>query len=579
MRRPRPVLSAFIVLFQLGGMFMLPWIVGLIAALFFEVSQVAETAPALFLISVVYIFPVFVLQLVGVFIKTSRELRDLRKRGERTSKWFLEVLARHVSIITPRGWAVMWTGVAFLVLALSVKWASLGTLSVLAFLLFYGVVGVSSLLSAFFARSFEMSLGRRGGEISRMMSPALVRAGEAAEERFTLARVPVPIGYCLLIDDDLHPKLSTKSRHVLGAGVKHTQITVSGKLRRTPRGLYRVGPAKIWYQDLLGLTKISVASVAMAELKVVPRFCELLVVSPPRSTQKSPDIVTRPHRFPTDDYFRFKEYTPGDDTRRINWKLSVRTGRLQIRIPETREVSVDTVILALDTFMDASRLPDAVGVEEVLDRLVETWISLAAELKADGEKVTLVAVADDGRGGLQIEQMDANRTPTPKWQDLGARVRWQSQIDLPDLLEDVGPDVHGVAMSARFQAPPPEPFPGQRLSWIYYPPDEALGPNEPPLWQHLVGPGPGAGKRLAAAFFKLPYPAGSDENAFFAQIRGVFRERKLYSARQRLRALARGRGRSILSNLVARGDVVYRLEPGPHRHRIIGMSAGGGGAS
>ena len=525
-------------------------------------------------ICALYVIPVLLLQLSGVVLKTGRELRQLRQAGQQQRGWFLHVLSRHVSIVTPRGWALLLTGLAFLLASLAYRWASLGTLAMLAFLMFYGVVGLSAFVSAFLARGFSRGMMRRGGEISRGMSPALALAGEAAEERFTLTRVPVPPGYCLLIEDELPAKLQTHTRHAVGAGAAQTRVTVSGRLRRTPRGLHHLGPARIWYQDILGLTRISVASSAMAKLKVVPRFCELVIVRPPRSAMQSPDVVSRPHRFPTEDYFRFKEYTPGDDTRRINWKLSIRTGRLQIRVPETREVTTNTVILVLDSYIMPVQLPHAVGVEHVLDRLVETWLSLADVLVEQGEKVTLVAVADSGGGALRAERMPANNNPRPRWQDLGARVRWQSDVDLPQMLGEVGSAVHGVAVSARFAAPPPQPFPGQQLSWIYLPPDQALGPPDPAFWRYMVGQGRGAGTRLMSALVRLPFPAGSDDNAVTAQLRTVLREKRQYEARRALRGMAWSGGQQVLGALVARGDVVYRLEPGIRRHRIVGVSAG-----
>src|SRR5690606_18283182 len=123
----------------------------------------------------------------------------------------------------------------------------------------------------------------------------------------------------------------------------------------------------------------------------------LEIVEPPRSKHQTPDVVVRPHRFPQEDFFRFREYARGDDTRRIHWKLSVRAGRLTLRVPEAREQSVRNVVLVLDSFLPGRGTgDDAVGLADVLDALVETWVSLAAELVTRGDAVTLVAAVDDG---------------------------------------------------------------------------------------------------------------------------------------------------------------------------------------
>ncbi|AKF04097.1 DUF58 domain-containing protein [Sandaracinus amylolyticus] len=580
--RTHPLISMATVAFHLAGTFALPIVVGLVAALFLEVSQVAETAPTLLLFTVVFLFPVFLMQLVGIVRKTRIEVAQLRaerrERGEPIALGFerwMEVLARHAAVITPRGYSLLFAGLVFLVAALGFQWGDLGLVATMGLLLFYGVVGVTSFLSAFLVRGFAREAERRRANVRREMSPAVVLSGEPGEERFHLIGVPVPPGYHLLVEDVLPDELGTETRHVIGAGVRTQEAIVSGKLRRSPRGLYRLGPATIGYQDVLGLTRVSVAAVASCELKVLPRFRPLEIVEPPRSKHQSPDVVVRPHRFPQEDFFRFREYARGDDTRRIHWKLSVRAGRLTLRMPESREQSVRTVVLVLDAFLPGRGTgDDAVGLADVLDALVETWVSLAAELVDRGDAVTLVAAVDDGRGGLRIESV-SGRAPRTRWQDLGARARWQDRFDLPALLESVGPATDGVAVSARFDAPPPLPFQGQRFTWIYRKPEEALGPPEPGFWTVYLG-GAGLGTRLLA-MIRLPFPVGSDENTLGARWRRYRYERARYDARQRLRARVRRGAQSVVAALIARGDAVYTLEPGPVAHRLVGVSAGRGG--
>ena len=64
---------------HLGGMFVLPFLLGFVAALFFEVSEVAETLPMLLGVGLVLIFPAFVAQLLGLILKVRREFRMLRE--------------------------------------------------------------------------------------------------------------------------------------------------------------------------------------------------------------------------------------------------------------------------------------------------------------------------------------------------------------------------------------------------------------------------------------------------------------------------------------------------------------------
>jgi len=560
----------FAIAWNVCGLFMMPFVLGFVAALFFEVSEVGDTLPFLLLVSALVITPSFLALLVGVIWKSARELRLLRQSGRYTGRAALATIARHVSIVTPRGWAVLITGGFFIVFALGMKWADLSLVATLALAVFYGVVSASAFLSAFIVSNFEAQLKSRAS-VERQMSPAVVHAGDPAEERFIFRRVPVPPFYFLLVEDELPDRLATVSRYAVGAGARRAELLVGGRLRRSPRGVYRLGPAHIYYQDALGFTQVSVASLATTELKVLPRFRHLVIVEPPRSRLDKPDVLTRPHRFPTEDHFRFRDYMTGDDTRRIHWKLSVKTGRLQLRTPETREISTKNVLLVLDAYLPAGRmLADGVGVEEVLDKLVETWISLAKELVERGDRVTLACVARDKQGTPAVEVMQAGKGGHVRWQDLGARVLWQGTHDLPRLLDEAGESHHAVVVSSRFQAPPPEPFKGETLTWVYLPPEKALGEKDPTLLQALAG----TPVRAFLWLFRLPFPVGSDENAFFAQIRIFQQQAMRLGARQRLRAIAARDGRRIFQQIVGRGDTVYRLDTGIGTHRLVGVSAG-----
>lgn len=577
MRTPHPLLSLGGIGLNGCGLFVMPFAVGFASSLFFEVSEVSDTAGVMLVLALIFIAPPLVLQALGVVIKVGHERRFLRERGRLDGAAFLASVHRHMRIVTPRGWAALVTGLWFVGLALAFKWASLGLLAVLSLLLFYIVLGATSFLSTFQVRTFAAGLGRGVSGIRREMSPAVVLSGEEAEERLHLTRVPVPAGFTLVIDDPNAPELGTESRYAVGAGARRAMVTVSGRFRRTPRGLFRLGPARIWYQDVLGFTRVSVASLATAELKVLPRFRPLEIIEPPRSRLEAPDVLTKPHRFATEDHFRFKEYVSGDDTRRIHWRLSVRTGHLQVRQPETKEATTRQVILVLDSFLPPGRmLKDAVGISQILDSLVETWISLADELSERGDQVTLVAAVDDGDGNLRVERLPCGGTDRRRWQDLGARARWQGVFDLPDTIGVLGKGVHGVAVSSRFFPPPPEAAGSEgEFTWVYLPPLTALGKREPPFWEVSVGPGPGAALRLVGRVFRQPGPAGSDENALVRQVKDTVVLWRHHQARRRLRLVAFHEGLRTMALLQERGDTVYRLDPGAAGHRLVGLVAGG----
>jgi uncharacterized protein (DUF58 family) len=570
MRQPHPLLSLAGISANGCGLFVMPFAVGLAAALFVDVSEVADTGLVLTILALIFIAPALLMQLLGVVLKVGRERRYLHEAGERSGAALLASIHRHMRIVTPRGWIALLIGLFFVAVALSAKWASFGVLAVLTLLLFYSVLGLTSFLSTFQVQTFQSGLGRGNSGIRREMSPAVVLSGEVAEERIHLTRVPVPSGFMLLVEDENPPELGTESRYSVGAGARRKVVTLSGRFRRTPRGLHRLGPARISYQDAFGFTRVNVASMATAALKVLPRFRDLEIVEPPRSRLEAPDVLTRPHRFATEDYFRFKEYAPGMDTRRIHWRLSIRTGHLQVRQPETREISTRKVLIALDTFLPRGRmLQDAVGMGQILDKLVETWISLANELIERGDQVSLVTALDDGDGNIVVEHITCTTGNRRRWQDMGARACWQGQHELPEVLSSLGSELHAIAVTSRFFPPPAESMGGESFTWIYRSPMDALGPRDPPFWQVIAGPGSGSALHFLSLIFRLPAPVGSDENGTFRQLRRV------YQARRRLRRVAYIQGAQTLEQLLSRGETVYRLEPGVSGHRLVGLVGGG----
>jgi uncharacterized protein (DUF58 family) len=558
-------------LFQLAGVFALPLVVAVPFAVVFELSEVVDTLPALLAFTAIVLLPISLLQVLGLLFKTRRELAFWRREGTLGLARWSEVLFRHAQVVTGRGWVMLSGGLFMTVFALGLQWASLGVIAVLALLLFYLVVGWTLFVSTFLARTFEAGLGRSDSGITRQMLPAVALSGEGVEEVVRFRGVPVPWGYVLVVEDPNPPRLRTETRLAVGVTARSGEIEARGRLRATPRGTYHLGPARISYQDLLGITRVSVASVATAELKVLPRLLPVVVVDPPRSPMQTPDVVAKPHRYATEDHFRFREYNAGDDSRRIHWRLSMRAGRLHVRLPESKETATERILLVLDSYLPKGKLLDAAhGGEEILDALVLAWLGIARELVERGNRVTLLAAASSADGGaIALEALDARSGGVSRWQDLGARVKWQSRSDLPDLLSSIGDDVHGVVVTSRFTAPPPGVVAGKTMTWLMMDPADALGPPDRHWITQVVGAGPLHALRW---IFLLPHPVGSDDNHFLRRVRDAWRIHHRWSARRTLRLVARQRAGRTLKELAARGDAIYRIERTPTAVRLVGIT-------
>jgi uncharacterized protein (DUF58 family) len=127
---------------------------------------------------------------------------------------------------------------------------------------------------------------------------------------------------------------------------RHVSIAVSG--RRW--GSYRVGRVIVRVRDRFGFFAHETATEAELALRIFPRPETLRRAIRPAETQVySGDEVSRRHGDGI-EFADVRPYAPGDQVRRVNWRLSSR--RPELHVNELHpERSTDVVIL-LDTFTD-----------------------------------------------------------------------------------------------------------------------------------------------------------------------------------------------------------------------------------
>ncbi|MBI5512521.1 MAG: DUF58 domain-containing protein [Deltaproteobacteria bacterium] len=522
----------------------LPFLVGGLAASMAEVSQVRDTLGALVRFAAAFLLPVLVLQLVSITVKVRREQAAWKAEGELPQEALLASVYRHVRVMTDKGLGLLFGALAAVVLSLAFRFAELGIMAVLGLSTLYLVVAAGMVLSTFVVVRFEERLASRGGSIGRDFSPVVCEAGDSVEERFHLERVPVPPGFNLRIHQQLPARLETETRHVASSAVSQRRVTLARVLRRTPRGMYRIGPAAVAYSDLFGLTEVSVAQAASGQLKVLPRFHPIALGESPLVRVPEEGDLSVLRRLPTDDHFRFRDYAPGDDSRRLHWKLSVKVGKLQVRLPETVPVTRRKVRLALDTFQPwgVATSDDALAVlADALDHLVEVWLALARALTERGESVTLVLPTGDP--ARPVESLACRSGTQPRWRDLGARAAWQPRTDLTQLSDGLGRDEFLVVVTAR-ATPLPQDASALKATWVFL-----------PLATEL--PGPVAGNQFQ--WLRQRFPPGATENGVWVGFQRGRARMNLELARQRVMRILGGGSLASEAQLRSRGEPFYKV--------------------
>lgn len=432
-------------------LFVLPWLTGALVGMVFDVREVAETEGRFATFFSMIIVPLLVLQLAAIAVKIGREIRARRAEGARGFKVFVDAVDRHVRVLTSRGMGMAVISLVMVGLSLSLKWGQFAILAVAGLGIMYIASTGATIISAFAVRAFDDRVRRGRGAIDREMSPTVIDAGDAVEERFVLARVPVPPGFRLHIEEQLPVRLGGDTRFALDRSVSRSEVTVSAPLPRTPRGVYRLGPAEIWYEDVLGLTRVYVASRAKASLRALPRLRPVVFERRPRSHTKAEGPLSVLSRLATEEHFRTRQYVQGDDLRRVHWKQSINTGQLIVRVPESIPFAPSRVRLVLDTYLPPgwrvaahaegrklkegeraiARAPEA--LDDVLDLLVEGWIGLAHTLLKRGEAVSLVAAVRDGDATV-LREIECKRGEERKWRAIGSDAAWQNDMPLDAVL-------------------------------------------------------------------------------------------------------------------------------------------------
>ena len=158
-------------------------------------------------------------------------------------------------------------------------------------------------------------------------------------------------------------------------------------VRCTRRGVYEIGPLVAVASDPLGLYQRETVVAEPFELLVHPR---LEMVSDRPLTRQFEDPPIRPpfsKPWPSGlEFYGMREYTRGDDLRRIVWRASARTGKLMVR--EAEQGITDHITIILDTDRGAHSR-DGEGLSESFETGIRAAASLGVRHLREGYEVKL----------------------------------------------------------------------------------------------------------------------------------------------------------------------------------------------
>jgi uncharacterized protein (DUF58 family) len=181
--------------------------------------------------------------------------------------------------------------------------------------------------------------------VRRIVSPAMVSVGEAARVDIQVANLGRQASPYLQLWEPVGNNGGAPMQLAkLGPG------QAAGAAYRVPtarRGLVRIGPLRALRRDVLGLSQRTTTLAGTDEVLVVPHTLTLPFPSVGSSGRLGQHLRMKSWGQTGSEFHSLREYVPGDDIRRINWKASARATALIVR--ETALEGVRRCTVVLDT--------------------------------------------------------------------------------------------------------------------------------------------------------------------------------------------------------------------------------------
>jgi len=232
-----------------------------------------------------------------------------------------------------------------------------------------------------------------GLEVRRSLGASEIELGETTEARLVLHNRKVLPALWIVWRDEVDPGLEIQGT-ACGFKTLDSEETsrTAYRLRGTRRGLFRVGPAVVEASDPFGLVRRFRLEPQVGFVTVFPRAVPLgpgwpLGHRPIHEVPRRRSFVEDPSRF-----LGLRDYRPGDSLRRIHWRATARSGRLQVKLFEP--AVLEGVLLAVEMGQGPNNSGET-GTDPVVELTVTAAASLAEFVLGHGQSVGLLSNGGD----------------------------------------------------------------------------------------------------------------------------------------------------------------------------------------
>jgi uncharacterized protein (DUF58 family) len=305
----------------------------------------------------------------------------------------------------------------------------------------YTALVVSGLLVVSLALA---SVSLVGITIRRNISGTEIHLGEAVDGWLSVHNQKAFPAFWVFWKDLVDPALDVEGAachfKTIASSRKHE---LKYKLHSTRRGLFRIGPAVMETSGPFGLVRRFLVGSTVDFVTVLPRVVAVgkglaQGQRPIHQVPKRRSIFEDPSRF-----MGMRDYRPGDSMRRIHWRATARSGKIQVKLFEPSVLT--GILLAVD--MSLSAYPFTRAHKDKIDPLLELTVTAAASLSqyvlSGDQSVGLISngtdaaelYPEDWSGGtfkrldqaLEGTQMHAQVTAYQPVEIVPAKGQWQHE--------------------------------------------------------------------------------------------------------------------------------------------------------
>ena len=284
--------------------------------------------------------------------------------------------------------------------------------------------------------------------VGRSVSPARVHVGSAGRVELAVRNGPTKSPVLRLVDH----VAGTSGAQLLISGLKADEVLHTAyRLPTERRGLVDVGPAEFVANDPFGIAKRAFTASGTAQFVVYPEIVQLPPTPPsPASDRRNSADLADFRGGRSEEFHGLRQFVPGDDIRRINWRSTARHDELIVREDEAPTQNHLTVIFdnaSLDSELALDRGASVAGsiVASLQDR-PDPFRLITSDGQDTGfvsgasgvdDALTILAVVgqaaqssiiDDIKGTVGAAVVVSGPTSTLSRADLGAdgRIMWIS---------------------------------------------------------------------------------------------------------------------------------------------------------